>query len=427
MITKKELLERRRQKMYEELSVRYPNIKDNTIPEFETLAANKLIDAIVNDIISYEAERFDKVKFQYSYTMVDWIKDLEIEVFYLESNIFSGHTSITNTKKENDRISGIITVNIKRLETYSDDKVSIIKGIIRHELLHLYQYYSWSSFSDDLGKDPKKEASRFGYDEEFKKYLLEQGKIKEFSDGIPIFSEKTQEREKAAYYINYLGYYLNPLEIPAFIQSTYEGLYKETRNQTKTSIYSLIRNFIEKELEPLKQAIIFLSEFILSTKFYSEVQKNELEDFLFDPSVCNHTIMNNLRLKPSQDYLNKLLNIFRKRYKTYKVKIDKLFDLVLDEVKIIKTQKSLKENIETVYFCNGLIGIESMSPSAFHKEYPELDEKLQIEIDSKIESSRKKILTLEDIKQVYKNVYGDEWEDYFYNKNGKKISHIEFF
>lgn len=426
MITKEELLKRRRQRLYEELSVWNPSIKGKENMDFDSVIINNFIETVTEDIIKSKVLSKRPILLKYHPRMIDWLKNVQFVVYYFENDNFSGHTSIANTSLEDGKISGKIVINTQYHKDYTKDLISRIKGLVRHELLHLYQYYSWKSFSSEDINLKIREASRYGSDQyDFQKRLFVSGKLLRATENNPIFSKNTSDQEKAAYYINYLGYRLNPLEMPAHIQNLYEEISEKLKDPEITDLRSIIENEIEKELKPIKNALIFLDEFIFFSKYYSEKEKQDLIDFLFDDEVSNNTIMNTLKLNPSQDYLKKLNEIFRKRYKSYKIKLYKLHTLLVDEVNLWKSQKAANECLNIVRFYGNLIGVESLSPEEMKKYFPKLDEALQMKIDKEKRAFIKSEMTLESLIETYKNIYGPKWKEAFCKKG--MLNGWEFF
>lgn len=172
-----------------------------------------MTDKILDDIKNKSSVLGNCIYYLKYHDCLSWLGNLAIEVEVVDAinHSISAYTNINNTTIENGVLSGKITIEIPM--TLKDEQISTLRGVIKHELLHLYQYRTWKSLSSSKYK--VQEASRYGYDKDFQNSLVTERKL-EMYNGFPLFTKKASNEDKAGFYINYLGYRLNPLETPAF-------------------------------------------------------------------------------------------------------------------------------------------------------------------------------------------------------------------
>ena len=292
----------------------------------------------VQDYIEkYSIGRNTTIKFSLSFSRnqhnISWLDTLRLN-FLVQNKIRpSGGVDPNDVKIESSgRVSGIIDLNIN-----PENSDYELMGLFIHEMMHIFQILNWKGFYGKNAEDTYlKYTSSIEEDPLKKKYPfllkgLDYNNLNiSFSNDIPLSVQ-------IAYCICRIGYYLNPLEMQAYLQQSYMDLARLFELSNKTNIKESSEKIIKIITKNLDYPLMFLKKYkevCLENNLFDDQGNLEIVKSVSD--LIPNTIEKIFRIENpnNKPLLFKSLNkIFERRFSYFRDKISRMHLLFKQEIK----------------------------------------------------------------------------------------------
>ena len=264
---------------------------------------------------------------------ISWLENLRVNLFIKDSIIYSnGSVSPENFKIEsNGRVSVKIELNLN-----PENSEYEAPGLFAHEMMHVFQMWNWKGFYGNEANETT--YQKYTTDEELEPLKKEYPNLLKgidynnlkvnFSNNIPIHIQ-------LAYCICRIGYYLNPLEMQAYLQESYTDLARLFELSNANTIKEISNRLIKTITKHLDYPLMFLEKYksiCLENNLFDDPNNLDMDRMV--SSLVPIAIQKVFRISPESKTLFQTLNkVFIRRFSYFRDKVSRMHLIFQKEVK----------------------------------------------------------------------------------------------
>ena len=331
--------------------------------------ADNFIEKIREDLNRKDLSQIQNKKisiiFKKSQHQIIWLNQLEVIVNIQYGIYTNGAISPEDTRIE--ETDGTISATIE-ISLNPNDIDSQLKSIFKHELMHTFQIWNWRIFKERDNLPYQKYSPGEELNKLVKEYpgLYNLADFKNFQYGIsieiPIYIQ-------LAYCIANIGYYLNPLEMQAHIQSVYQELdsgFELTNDGNLREQFKLVSSRARNELEKPLAYLNLFKKICESLTLFDNPSTNNIDKAVSNkiPKTIEYIFGLSLRTTTLFRSLNK---VFRKRFSTYRAKMERMLKIFKEQIS--EFDKLLLSNKTVLFKRNNRSYQVSLEDMIYDKDY----------------------------------------------------------